>query len=361
MIETYHAFHTGAFWKDSEPLELESGEVLEPLELAYNTWGELNEAADNAILVAHGFTANSDVSQWWGGLLGEGRALDPTRYFIVCINSLASPYGSTSPLTYAREGRSPREFPQVTIRDNVHAHRRLVEALGIRRIHSVVGVSLGGHMALEWAILYPNLVRSVITIGTTARHSPWCIGISSTQRTAITSDPAWQNGEYREQPRAGLGLARQIGMISYRSNPSFMTRFGRELTDEEEPRFQVESYLDYQGDKLVDRFDANCYLEMTRLMDTHDVGRGRGDYREVLASIEHPALILSVSSDVLYPNHEQLELVRTMPNTEYGVIRSDAGHDGFLIEHDQLVELLTPFLHRVEEDERLQAASALLR
>ena len=346
MIDRYHAFHTGELLTDSEPLQLESGETLSPLELAYNTWGELNEERDNAVIVAHGFTANSDISEWWGGLLGEGRALDPTKQFIVCINSLASPYGSTSPLTYAREGRSPREFPAVTIRDTVHAHKRLVDALGIRRIHSVVGVSLGGHMALEWAIMYPGLVGSIVTIGSTAKHSPWCIGISATQRAAITSDPAWQGGEYGEQPRRGLGLARQFAMISYRSSPSFTERFGRRRTDEEEPRFEVESYLDYQGHKLVDRFDANCYIEMTRLMDTHDVGRDRGDYREVLSRIRQPALVLSVSSDVLYPAHEQLELARAIPDAEYGVIRSDAGHDGFLIEHEQLVELLTPFLHR---------------
>ncbi|NBB90640.1 MAG: homoserine O-acetyltransferase [Spirochaetes bacterium] len=346
MIERYHAFHTGEFWTASEPLQLESGETLSPLELAYNTWGELNEERDNAVIVAHGFTANSDISEWWGGLLGEGRALDPTKQFIVCINSLASPYGSTSPLTYRREGRSPREFPAVTIRDTVHAHKRLVDALGIRRIHSVVGVSLGGHMALEWAIMYPGLVGSIVTIGSTAKHSPWCIGISATQRAAITSDPAWQGGEYSEQPRSGLGLARQFAMISYRSSPSFTERFGRRRTDEEEPRFEVESYLDYQGHKLVDRFDANCYIEMTRLMDTHDVGRDRGDCREVLSRIRQPALVLSVSSDVLYPAHEQLELARAIPGAEYGVIRSDAGHDGFLIEHEQLVELLTPFVHR---------------
>jgi homoserine O-acetyltransferase len=346
MIKKYHAFHTGELWTDSEPLQLESGETLSPLELAYNTWGELNEERDNAVIVAHGFTANSDISEWWGGLLGEGRALDPTKQFIVCINSLASPYGSTSPLTYAREGRSPREFPAVTIRDAVHAHKRLVDALGIRRIHSVVGVSLGGHMALEWVIMYPELVRSIVTIGSTAKHSPWCIGISATQRAAITSDPAWQGGEYSEQPRRGLGLARQFAMISYRSSPSFTGRFGRRRTDEEEPRFEVESYLDYQGHKLVDRFDANCYIEMTRLMDTHDVGRDRGECRQVLSRIRQPALVLSVSSDVLYPAHEQLELARAIPDAEYGVIRSDAGHDGFLIEHEQLVELLTPFIHR---------------
>ncbi|MFP4566790.1 MAG: homoserine O-acetyltransferase [Spirochaetaceae bacterium] len=357
MIERYHAFHTGELWTDSSPLELESGETLSPLELAYNTWGELNEAGDNAVIVAHGFTANSDISQWWGGLLGEGRALDPEKHFIVCINSLASPYGSTSPLTYAREGRSPREFPSVTVRDTVHAHKRLVDALGIRRIHSVVGVSLGGHMALEWAILYPELVGSFVTIGSTAKHSPWCIGISATQRAAITADPAWQNGEYDEQPRTGLGLARQIAMISYRSNPSFAERFGRRRTDEATPRFEVESYLDYQGHKLVDRFDANCYIEMTRLMDTHDVGRDRGDYPEVLSRIRQPALVLSVSSDVLYPAHEQLELARSMPNAEYGVIRSDAGHDGFLIEHEQLVDLLTPFMHRAVAERRPPAVS----
>lgn len=357
MIERYHAFHTGELWTDSEPLQLESGEILSPLELAYNTWGKLNEAGDNAIVVVHGFTANSDVSEWWGGLLGEGRALDPTKYFIICINSLASPYGSTSPLTYAREGRSPREFPAVTIRDTVHAHKRLVDALGIRHIHSLVGVSLGGHMALEWAILYPELVGSIVTIGSTAKHSPWCIGISATQRAAITSDPAWQGGEYSEQPRSGLGLARQFAMISYRSSPSFTERFGRRRADGDEPRFEVESYLDYQGHKLVDRFDANCYIEMTRLMDTHDVGRDRGDYREVLSRIRQPALVLSVSSDVLYPAHEQLELARTMPNAEYGVIRSDAGHDGFLIEHEQLVELLTPFIHRAVAESRPAAVS----
>ena len=330
-------------WQYDKSFELESGDRLNRLQLAYQTWGELNAARDNVLLISHALTGNSDVASWWGQLLGEGRPFDPSRYCILCINILGSPYGSTSPLTFRKAGQDPTTFPKVTIRDIVHSQKLLLDHLNISQVQSVIGGSLGGMLSLEWALLYPDFVQTIVTIGSTARHSAWCIGLSAMQRDAITSDPAWNDGQYTDQPAAGLSLARKIAMASYRSAESFEQRFHREKRDPERDYYQVESYLDYQGEKLVRRFDANCYLELTRIMDTHDLGRDRGGIVAALQSIVQPSLVISIDSDILYIPEEQQQMANHIEHAELYTLESVHGHDAFLIEFDQMQEALSGF------------------
>jgi len=331
-------------WISDDPLSLEYGGELRPLQLAYHTWGTLNNRCSNVILVEHGLTADSNARDWWGPLIGDGKLLDTSQYFVICINCLGSPYGSTSPLTYRGNGSTGYNFPKVTIRDIVHSQKKLLDHLGVQQLQTILGPSLGGMLALEWPLLYPNFVQTTVSLGSTARHTGWHIGLSAAQREAIIADPAWKDGRYgRQQPEQGLGLARKIAMLSYRSAVSFKDRFGRHLQAEQDDYYAVESYLDYQGKKLVDRFDANCYLALTEIMDTHDIGRGRGGHINAIQHITLPALIISINSDVLYPVHEQQELVEHLPHADYFVIDSRQGHDAFLIDFDQIVAGITPF------------------
>jgi homoserine O-acetyltransferase len=241
----------------------------------------------------------------------------------------------------------------MTVRDMARVQRALLGSLGVRSLVTVLGGSLGGMQTLEWAIMEPSMVRSIIPIGTAVRHSPWCIGLNDIARQAIMSDPDWRSGDYASfgQPRRGLSLARQIAMVSYRSDASFLRRFGRERREGEKDGarfdlsnlFQIESYLRYQGEKLVDRFDANAYIYISRAMDLHDVAHGRGALRDVLARIRCPVLCVGISSDVLYPIHEQKEIAGAIPGAWYREIHSDDGHDAFLIEHGQMAAMIHGF------------------
>ena len=327
------------------PLPLESGEVVDQPVVAYRTWGRLNRDGTNAVLVCHALTGSADADDWWAGMLGPGKALDPERDFIVCSNVLGGCYGSSGPLSPTPDGgrRQGGDFPRVTVRDMVHLQRRLLEALGVGRLALVIGPSLGGMQVLEWAALFPERVAAIAPIGVSGRHSAWCIGIGESQRRAIFLDPDWQDGRYAldRPPRRGLAVARMIAMCSYRSWDNFEARFGRALQDEGD--FAVSSYLNYQGEKLHRRFDANTYVRLTRAMDTHDLARGRGDYAAVLAGIDMPALVVSVDSDVLYPPHEQAELARLLPDARYELLSTPAGHDGFLIETGTLGRMVLSF------------------
>lgn len=347
MSDQYH------LWTTDHPFSLESGEELQPLQLAYHSWGELNRERDNVILVVPALTGNSNAKEWWGPVIGPGKPLDTGEYYVICISNLGSPYGSTSPVTFRDSGRDPTDFPEVTVRDIVRAEHLLLEELGVERLQTVIGGSLGGMVSLEWPLMFPEQVSSMVTIGSSPRHSAWCIGISALQREAIISDPAWQDGQYgEEQPRQGLGLARKIAMVSYRSQTSFQQRFGRNLQNGQKDYYAVESYLDYQGDKLVDRFDANCYLVLTEIMDTHDVGRQRDSCVEALRCIDVPSLVVGIDSDVLYPTHEQQAIADPIPNSEYYEITSENGHDAFLIEFDQVAEALNSFRRQYWEQPR---------
>ncbi len=334
-------------------LELESGAVIEDVPIAYSAWGKLNAAGDNAVVVCHALTGNTRADIWWGPLIGPGEALDTDQYFVICLNVLGSPYGSASALSEQPGRGRPigADFPDVTIRDSVRAHKIALERLGVRQIVTAVGGSMGGMQALEWAF-HGSFVRSIIPVAVGARHSAWCIGFSEAQRQAIYTDARWQGGRYTEQPTAGLATARMIAMISYRSRASFEDRFGRRPQDGEEGFFSVESYLQYQGEKLVDRFDANCYVDLTKQMDTHDVGRGREGYERALRSIEQPTLVVGIDSDVLYPLEEQQELVDLIPDSELAVVSSVHGHDAFLIEFDQMSSIVGPWIRKQVPESR---------
>ena len=373
-----------------DPLPLERGGELQPVALAFETYGELDLAGDNAILVEHALTgsahaagvhAREEVPGWWDPLIGPGKPIDTDRWFVVCSNVLGGCYGSTGPSSLdPRTGRPfGPSFPRYTVRDMVRAQKRLLDRLGVRRVAAAIGGSMGGMQVLEWAAMYPDMVGAIVPIAIGARHSAWAIGLNEVARRAITADPAWQGGRYPQgrQPETGLGLARAIAMLSYRSFDSLEAKFGRERVDQavaaegagadptaasadeaSEGRsdvlgrllsvgFEIESYLSYQGVKLSRRFDANTYLYMTRAMDDHDLTEGRGRLAEVLGRMTMPALVVGIDSDVLYPEREQRELVEHLPNARYAQLRSPHGHDAFLIEFPQLAARLRRFLNEV--------------
>src|SRR5512140_3567369 len=330
------------------PFALELGGALPGLRVGYRTWGTLDAEGANAVVVCHALTGSADADLWWTNLFGPGRALDPERDFVVCSNILGSCYGTTGPVETDPATGAPwlGTFPAITVRDMVRAQHALVSALGVRRVRMVVGGSLGGMQVLEWALLYPSLVDSVVFVASTARHSAWCIGLSEAQRQAIYADPRWKGGRYdpEQPPSDGLAAARMMAMLSYRSHPSFEMRFGRRAQTED--LFAIESYLRYQGRQLVDRFDAATYVTLTRAMDTHDVARGRGDFDDVLRSIKQPMLVVSIDSDVLYWPWEQREVAALAPNARLAVMDSPHGHDAFLIDVDRLSDMVTEFRGR---------------
>ncbi len=338
---------------------LENGDVLEGIRIAYRTWGDIANADEHAILVCHALTGSADVEAWWPGIIGPGRTFDPARDFIVCANILGSCYGTTGPVSMKPDGtaRYRADFPRISVRDMVEIERLLLDGLGVQRIELVTGPSLGGMQALEWSLMYPERVGSVVPIGVGGRHSPWCIGISEAQRAAIAADPNWHGGYYSDEhpPEKGLAAARMMAVCTYRSWDSFEQRFGRSLKDADQ--FEVQSYLRHQGEKINARFDANTYVTLTRAMHTHDLARGRGEYADVLASLVQPALVVSVSTDTLYPPAEQRLLADHLPNAEYAVLDSAHGHDGFLIETDALGGLIRAFREGRRGRARLELVS----
>ncbi|MFP4219926.1 MAG: homoserine O-acetyltransferase [Phormidium sp.] len=330
-----------------EPFALESGEVLMGVEVAYRCWGKLNEQGDNAVHICHALTGSADADEWWGPLFGEGRTFDGDRDFIVCSNVLGSCYGTTGPISINPATGKPygRAFPAITVRDMVRLQWRLLQGLGVRKLKFVIGGSLGGMQVLEWGKLYPDYVDRIVSIAAAGRHSPWCIAMSEAQRQAIFADPNWCNGHYEEDtpPTTGLAAARMMAMISYRATVSFEQRFGREVQDDGE--FAIASYLRYQGQKLVQRFDANTYVALTEAMDRHDVSGGEGDYQAALGAIAQPTLVVAIDSDLLYPPRDQQELAQWMPNAELEWLSSPHGHDAFLINMVALNELVMAFLY----------------
>jgi homoserine O-acetyltransferase len=326
------------FWHRPGPFTLESGDVLPEVTVAYRSWGRLDARGSNGVLVCHALTGSADVDQWWAGVLGPGRALDPDTDFVLASNVLGGCYGTTGPWSQVPgEARAyGPDFPPVTIRDMVRLQGQWLTALGVRALRLVVGGSMGGMQALEWALLEPIPVDAVAALGAPAQHSPWAVGLSEVQRSAILTDPEWKGGRYEEtcQPAQGLGVARMVAMCSYRSPESFQARFSRERSPD--GAFQVEGYLAHHGQKLSLRFDANSYLTLTRAMDSHDLGRGRGPLKEVLGQIRQPALVLGIPTDVLYPPKEVRALADDLPNGQLEWLESPDGHDAFLIEQDQV-------------------------
>lgn len=342
-----------------EPFQFENGKSISSVAVAYETYGKLNEDGTNAILICHALTGDSHASSynnpegrsgWWDGAIGKGKAFDPEKYFIVCSNFLGGCYGTSGPASINPDKNQQYKlnFPQMTIRDMVKIQYKLVEHLGIKKIKTITGGSLGGMQTLEWALMYPEMIGSIIPIACGVKHTAWAIGLNEIQRKAIVDDPSWQNGNYSVQPVKGLSTARMLAMMSYRYMKNFDEKFGRNLRGENskdpKPFFEVESYLHYQGKKLVERFDANTYVYITRTMDLHDVSKGRGTIEETLAKINLPTLCIGIDTDLLYPIHEQKEIAELIPGSKFFEIISPFGHDAFLIEFDQMNTTISKFL-----------------
>ncbi|MFW2512318.1 homoserine O-acetyltransferase MetX [Demequina sp. SO4-13] len=359
-----------AAWRPGDPvghrqfLEIEALPLeADPLgaidvSLAYETWGELNEPKDNAIYVAHAFTGDSHVmgeagpghpsAGWWPGVVGPGKAIDPERHFIVCANVVGGCQGTTGPAHPHPEDGKPwgSRFPWVTVRDMVAAEVRLADALGIDRWRMVLGPSLGGLRALEWAATYPERVRGIGVIGATAATTADQIAWGSAQAQAIKLDPDFLGGDYYETeagPERGLALAREIAHTTYRTSAELEARFGREVQHGDpltpDGQFAVQSYLAHHGRKLVGRFDANSYLRMIHAVNTHDVGRGRGGAKPALAAFEGQALVVAVDSDRLYTVEDARSTAAALPNgAEVTVLEATSGHDSFLADWPALID-----------------------
>ncbi|WP_410653951.1 homoserine O-acetyltransferase [Amycolatopsis sp. lyj-112] len=337
---------------------LETGNAV-PFTLAYETWGTLNSGGTNAILVEHALTGDSHAvgpaedghgsPGWWDGLIGPGKAIDTGEFFVVVPNVLGGCQGSTGPSSPHPQGNSwGSRFPAVTARDQVAAEVVLADALGIDRWAAVLGGSMGGMRALEWAVSEPERVASLLVLASTAQASADQIAWAAPQLHAIRSDPGWHGGDYHDIPGAGphhgLGIARRIAHVTYRSEPELAQRFGRRAQDGEDPlhggRFAVESYLDHHAGKLSRRFDAGSYVVLTESMNTHDVGRGRGGVASALGRITARTVAAGVDSDRLYPLYQSQEIADGVEGAEFAVISSPYGHDSFLIETEQIARLV---------------------
>lgn len=330
---------------DPQDFILENGTVLSGLQIAYHTYGELNAAKDNVVWVCHALTASSDAADWWKGLVGEGSLINPGKYFIVCANILGSCYGTTGPLSINPASRKPyySDFPQITIRDMVQSYMLLRKHLGIEKIHLLMGGSMGGYQVLEWAVMEKEVIEKIFLIATSPSESAWGVAVHTAQRLAIEADASWQN-HTAEAGARGLKAARAIGMLTYRNYNTFQEK-QTDPDPEKIDNFKASSYLNYQGDKLVKRFNAYSYWLLTKAMDSHHLGRGRGgDLIKVLQSIEQPTFIIGIRSDILCPLDEQLFMADHIPNTRFIEIDSAYGHDGFIIETAQIGRFLGEWL-----------------
>jgi homoserine O-acetyltransferase len=351
-------------------LPLESGRVLGPLTLAYETYGQLNAARSNTIWVAHAWTGDAHAAGrnhpddrrpgWWDDMIGPGKVLDTDRYFVVCSNVIGSCYGSTGPTSINPRTGKPYNlaFPVVIVRDMVRAQQLLREQLGIERVLTVIGGSMGAMQALEWGIHYPEHTGSVIPIAGTGRTSPMAIALNALARQAIYNDPMWKKGAYRAEhpPVDGLALARAIGHISFLSDASMHLKFGRRFSVRDGVfdffgQFEIERYLEYNGRNFVDRFDTNSFLYLAKALDLYDVAWGFDSLEEALSKLTCPSLWFAFTSDWLYPPYQTEELVdilhRLGRTAEYHLVASDYGHDSFLVEPEKFTPRIVDFLGRM--------------
>jgi homoserine O-acetyltransferase/O-succinyltransferase len=327
-----------------KPFSLESGTTLPQFHLAYTTYGQLNETKDNVIWVFHALTASSDAAEWWPGLVGEGKLFDPKQSFIICVNIPGSCYGSIGPLDTDPKTEQPyfHNFPFFTTRDMIRSYQLLREHLGIVKIKIGVGGSMGGQQLVEWAIEEPELFENIIPLATNAFHSPWGIGFNASQRLAIEADETWK----QSNPLAGINgmkAARSIALLSYRNYETYQ-QSQAEVTPAKFTDFKSESYQRYQGEKLAKRFNAFSYYFLSKSMDGHHVGRNRGGCEIALQQIKAKPLVISISSDILFPPSEQQFLAAQIPGATYTSIESIYGHDGFLLEFEQIAVAIHEFL-----------------
>ena len=336
MAQVYH---------HSEAITLESGAVLAEVDITYDTFGTLNAAKDNVIWVCHALTANSDVADWWPHTVEEGRFLDPTRYFIVCANFLGSHYGTTSPLSVnpATGEKYYYDFPQITVRDMVKCHQLLAKHLGIERVKLLIGSSIGGFQCMEWAIAEPQFMESVALIATTTCTEPWAAAFNESQRMAIRTDRTW--GERRDDAGIdGMAGARSIALISFRGGAAYNATQQDENPAEASFTRRAHSYQQYQGEKLRRRFNAMSYYRLSEAVDSHNIARGRGSIAEALEKIEARALVVAISSDILFPPEAHTPMREHIRDVEYHLIESEFGHDGFLVEHEKLNTIIQNFI-----------------
>ncbi|MFZ5941053.1 MAG: homoserine O-acetyltransferase family protein [Bacteroidota bacterium] len=328
-----HIFH------HPEPFRLEAGGVLSSLDLAYHTYGKLNPKADNVIWICHALTGSSEVAEWWPGMIGEGLVFDPAKHFIVCANIPGSCYGSTGPASTNPETGRPYylSFPELTIRDVVRSLDLLRNHLGIRKIDTIIGASIGAQQALEYSIMFPELIRNLVFIASAVKATPWSVAFNQSQRLAIEADQTfWEERPYAGQK--GLKAARSIAMLSYRNDTIYNER--QEERDQSRiGHFPASSYQDYQGDKLVRRFDAYSYHALTRLMDSHNIVRERRTLGEAVSRIKARILSVGIRSDLLFPVYEQ-KLLAHLTGGRFAEIESLYGHDGFLTETVQISALI---------------------
>jgi len=329
----------------SKPIQLESGATLKKWQVAFHTFGRLNETLDNVIWVCHALTANSDVFDWWPGMVGPGCLMDTDKYFIICANIPGSCYGTTGPLSINRETGKPylNDFPMITVRDIVKVLQELRQFLGIKKIHLGIGGSLGGQQILEWAIQEPDLFRYIAPIATNARASAWGIAFNEAQRMALQADDSF-DGVNAQGGSKGLRSARAMALISYRNRNTYQ----QTQTDPDENKldhFKASSYQQYQGQKLDKRFNAYSYYSISKTFDSHHVGRNRGGLEAALSNIKAKTIAVGISSDLLFPPEEQKIIAEFVPDGVFYEIDSLYGHDGFLIEVEALTKILKPIIN----------------
>lgn len=358
-----------------QPLALRSGQMLEKFTLAYETYGQLNAAHSNAILICHALSGDAHVAGytgtegekpgWWDDAVGPGKMFDTNRFFVICSNVIGGCQGSTGPSSPAADGKPyGLRFPFVTVPDMVTAQRHLLDVLGIEKLFSVAGGSMGGMQALQWAVDYPERVGSVLFIAATARSSTQNIAFNEIGRQAIYADPNWNKGDYYDKtaPAAGLAVARMVGHITYMSEYSLESKFSRRtqagggLTYNFETDFAVEGYLSHQGEKFVERFDANSYLYITKALDYYDVADSYGSMQAALSRVQCPFLVVSISSDWLYTAGQARELVEALQavgqSVDYRHIEASFGHDSFLVEVETMTEIVGGYLDRLWEKQK---------
>ena len=321
----------------------ETGFVLPEIEIAYDTYGSLNSTRDNVVWICHALTANSDVEAWWPGMVGKGLLFDTGKYFIVCANVLGSCYGTTGPASInPLTGKKwLRDFPLITVRDLVNVHEILRQKLEIRKIHTIIGASIGGYQALEYSIMYPDLIERLVLLASGSKQTPWALAFSESMRLAMEADPTFTSGD-PDGGKKGLKAARSIALISYRTMEAY-NKTQKEEDDDKLSSFRAASYQAYQGDKLVNRFDPYSYWCLTCLSDTHNIGRKRGGVINALKQLKARILCVGIKSDLLFPTEEQKLIAANADNAEYVEIDSFYGHDGFLIETALVTEVIRRF------------------
>ena len=334
-------------YRHNEPLVLESGEVIHGLEIAYDTFGTLNQAKDNVIWVCHALTANSDVADWWPHTVEQNKFLDPERYLIICANFLGSHYGTTSPLSVnpVTGKKWYYDFPRITVRDMIRSHQILARALGIERVKLLIGSSIGGFQCMEWAIMEPEFMENLALIATTTCSEPWAAAFNESQRMAIRLDTTW--GEERDDAGIdGMAVARSIALISYRGGAAYNATQQEENVTEVSFERRAHTYQQYQGEKLRRRFNAMSYYRLSEAVDSHNIARGRGSIAKALSTIKARTLVVAISSDILFPPEAHTPLREHISDVEYHLIESSFGHDGFLVEHEKLNRIIENFINK---------------